>query len=120
MSVELSITVPHFDDPSKAANYLTEAIRTLREENQGEEVVNVSFPGLFFQHDNWSWGDPCPKCGSEDLCVGEITYSEQHPTDEHLAYGERLDFTGGIVRVSCNDTQCLTDLYVTPAGYLSD
>lgn len=120
MSVELTITLPDFDDPAHAANYLRQSLKTLQQENKDGQNLEVSIPGLMHQHDDWDWGNCCPECGADNLCIGEITYSEQYATGDDIEHGKPLDFHGGVVSITCNNTECLADLYVTPSSYLAN
>lgn len=120
MTVELTVTIPGIEDKNTAAHYLNRALRTLRTEQEEDDCIDASFPGLQHKHEDWDWNQACPECGSENLCIGEVTYTEQHATGETLEYGKQLEFSGGIVSVSCNNTDCLIDLYVSPAGYLAE
>lgn len=122
MTVELTITLPDFEDPQKAANYLDNAIQTLKDEHRdegGDVKIDAEIPGLFYQHEEWTWGDPCPDCGSDEVCVGQIEYNRQYATGEHFEESHPLT-PGNVVSVSCDNSDCLTDLYITPASYLAE
>jgi len=120
MSVELTLSFPNTDDPAVAAEQLKHAFSALDKAADSGEDLKLSLPLFLDQHEDWEWGDPCPECGCENLCVGEITYDKCVADGEFLSHVERLDFQGGTHCVSCLNDECMIDIYRTPAHYLAE